>query len=414
MQLGDLTITHSIDEFLAAEGPKVNYSHTRLIDGFWIKPYGNSKGFLWENDIKPQEFRVSSTEKFPIFFQTDGDLAFDILAASFFLLSRYEEYLPHSKDEYGRYAHQNSIAYKSNFLHLPLVNMWAKELLSIFRTRWPIPQNTKDRFSFLPTYDIDIAWSFKHKGLIRNTGAIFKSLITGRFSDAAKRIRVLRGKEVDPFDSFNWLDRLHAKFNLKPYYFFLLANKLAKYDRNISPSVSDLHELIRHHALHYPTGIHPSWQSNDDPQLLKNEIATLSKITGHQVLCSRQHFIRFNLPETFRHLIDSGILFDFSMGYGTINGFRASVASPYYWYDLKKEEQTELMLFPFCYMEANSFYELHHSPEEAYAEMKMLYNSVKEVNGTFTMIWHNSYLGTDPLYAGWREVYERFVKEVIR
>ena len=97
------------------------------------------------------------------------------------------------------------------------------------------------------------------------------------------------------------------------------------------------------------------------------------------------------------------------MGYGSINGFRASVASPFYWYDLEKGEQTPLLLFPFCYMEANSFYEQHFSPQQALEELYHYYNVVKAVNGTFIMIWHNHFLGTDRLYAGWREVYEQFI-----
>jgi hypothetical protein len=100
------------------------------------------------------------------------------------------------------------------------------------------------------------------------------------------------------------------------------------------------------------------------------------------------------------------------MGYGSINGFRASVASPFYWYDLEREEQTELMLFPFCYMEANSFYEQKKSAQEALEEMTQFHNTVKSVSGYFIMIWHNSFLGTDELHTGWRDIYEQFIKEV--
>ena len=139
----------------------------------------------------------------------------------------------------------------------------------------------------------------------------------------------------------------------------------------------------------------------------------MEEYTGNKVVSSRQHYIRFTLPETFRRLIDQGIQFDFSMGYGSINGFRASVASPFYWYDLEKEKQTALMLFPFCFMEANSFYEQKYSAQQALEEMRHYYKVVKSVNGTFIMIWHNHFLGTDKLYAGWREVYEQFIKETV-
>ncbi|MEI9910100.1 MAG: hypothetical protein WDO71_10735 [Bacteroidota bacterium] len=170
--------------------------------------------------------------------------------------------------------------------------------------------------------------------------------------------------------------------------------------------------MIHDHVIRYPVGIHPSWKSGDDVSLLTKEIETLSQLNGSPVVSSRQHYIRFNLPDGYRRLIDNGIQFDFSMGYGSINGFRASVASPFYWYDLEKEEQTKLTLFPFCYMEANSFYEQKNSAREALEEMRHYYKVIKSVNGYFIMIWHNSFLGTDTLYAGWRDVYEQFIKEV--
>ena len=83
----------------------------------------------------------------------------------------------------------------------------------------------------------------------------------------------------------------------------------------------------------------------------------------------------------------------------SINGFRASVASPFFWYDLEKEEQTDLLLHPFCYMEANSFYEQKVSSQEALEEMLHYLNEVKKVNGTLITLWHNTFLGTDPFLA---------------
>ena len=100
------------------------------------------------------------------------------------------------------------------------------------------------------------------------------------------------------------------------------------------------------------------------------------------------------------------------MGYGSINGFRASVASSFYWYDLEKEEQTNLLLHPFCFMEANSFFEQKYLPQRAYEEMMHYYNAVKAVNGTLITIWHNNFLGTYPTFRGWRDVYEEFIRQV--
>lgn len=407
-QAGDVRITSSSAEFKDYPGPKINYSdHPVSENEIWIRPYG----LLEQNGIKDQSIDCFNNDGKISFFKSEGDTGFDILAATFYLLSRYEEYLPHPLDMYGRYAHENSLAFKQNFLRIPLVNVWLNDLKTLVQKKFPTFTPKPGSFIFLPTYDIDIAWSYKHKGWWRNAGGFLRSVFSGNWSLANERIRVLRGKQKDPFDAYGWLNNLHEQNQLKPYYFFLVPEIRGRYDKNISPSCAAMEALIRDHVIRYPIGIHPSWKSGDDNSLLKKEIDTLSRLNRNQILSSRQHYIRFNLPLGYRRLLENGIKYDFSMGYGSINGFRASVASPFYWYDLEKELQTDLLLFPFCYMEANSYFEQKNSVAEALGEMRQLYQATKMVNGYFIMIWHNSFLGTDRMFSGWREMYEQFIKE---
>lgn len=402
-------LTTDKENYLKSTAEKINYSPERISnDEFWLKPHS----LLFEDTFTEQFVQCFDVNGQKAFFKTEGDFPFDIFAASFYLLSRYEEYLPHQKDMYGRYAHENSLAFKEGFLDQPLVNIWLQDFKKAVKRIFPSFTIHSSSFTFLPTYDIDIAWSYKHKGWWRSFGGLIYVLITGNWHQLKERRNVVKGKQKDPFDSYGWLNQLHEKYKLKPYYFFMIAAKKGKYDKNISPNQKALQELIRDHFIRYPVGIHPSWRSGDDHSLLEKEIDLLRVITGSTVSSSRQHYIRFELPETFRRLIKNNIQFDFSMGYGSINGFRASVASPFYWYDLEKETQTELILFPFCYMEANSFYEQKYTAQQALDEMRHYYTVVKSVNGTFIMIWHNQFLGTDKLYDGWKEAYEQFIKEV--
>ena len=80
--------------------------------------------------------------------------------------------------------------------------------------------------------------------------------------------------------------------------------------------------------------------------------------------------------------------------------------------DLEKEQQTSLRIHPFCFMDANSFYEQKNTPEEALQELMQLHDEIDKVNGTMITIWHNSFLGTDQSFTGWREVYEKFIGSV--
>ena len=171
-------------------------------------------------------------------------------------------------------------------------------------------------------------------------------------------------------------------------------------------------ELIRDHQSRYPVGIHPSWQSGDNEKILKEEIERLQAITDKPVSKSRQHYIRFLLPGGYRRLIENDIREDYSMGYGSMNGFRASVADSFYWFDLEEDKQTGLLIHPFCFMEANSYYEQHYSAEQALEEMRHYYSVIKEVKGSYIMIWHNNAVGTDPSFTGWREAYEKFIIEL--
>ncbi|MET0462329.1 MAG: polysaccharide deacetylase family protein [Chitinophagaceae bacterium] len=399
-------LTSNKEAFISESVPSINYSNERIkTDEWFLQPHP----ILYQKEISIQDVSCREVSGLKAFFPTKGDFDFDIFAASFYLLSRYEEYLPHEKDMYGRYAHQNSIAFREDFLNIPLVNNWLALLKKSLQQRFPSLAFQTSSFLFLPTYDIDIAWSYKHKGWRRQAGGFARLFFSGKWKQIGRRMSVLLKKTKDPFDAYGWMNQLHEKYNLKPYYFFLLAKKPGLYDKNISPAMPAMKALISDHLIRYPVGIHPSWRSGDEHDLLKEEVAALSDLTRNPVLSSRQHYIRFHLPETFRRLIANGIRFDFSMGYGSINGFRASLATPFYWYDLVNESATNLLLFPFCFMDANSFYEQHDPPERALEEMKHYDKVVKEVNGTFIMIWHNSFLGTDELYAGWKEVYEKFV-----
>lgn len=400
----DFSITIDAEEFKNHEGVKINYSNA-IMDTIAFRIEGNS--LLYDEIIIRQEIICFDHNGCKAFFRThDSDFPFDIFSASFYLLTRYEEYLPHEKDAYGRYAHQNSLACREGFLHLPLINIWVKEFVKKLKEKFPAfhfhPVNGGTTFRFQPTYDIDIAYSYKHKGLLRNIGGFIKS-------PSVERIRVLAGSVTDPFDSYEWLHQLHRRYKLQPLYFFLVAEKNGKYDKNILPHKNAAWKLIKQHAKEYSIGLHPSWQSGDNNDLLKSEKRQLEAMSETRIDKSRQHFIRFELPGSYDKLIDAGFTDDYSMGYGSINGFRASVASSFNWYNLEKEEETPLRIHPFCFMDANSYYEQKQGTGETMQELLHYLSVCRKVNGTLTCIWHNNFLGTAAAFNGWRELYERFI-----
>ncbi len=395
----------------APETCKINYNYHRIDPKeIFIHPHA----LLFESSVRQVKIECFEKDGYKAFFKAEGEFGFDLFAAVFYLLTRYEEYLPHKKDRYGRYAHENSVAFKEGFLPLPLINIWLEDFRKLLIEKNAQFATGNSQFSFLPTYDIDMAWSFYNKGFKRNFGGLLKSFFSGKFRKMVYRLRVIRGKSQDPFDAYQWMDDLHDEFDLSPVYFFLVAKERGRYDKNIDVNNMEFQQLIQSIASKYRVGLHPSWVSGDTPSLLTQEKATLEQITNQTVTCSRQHFIRFELPSTYRKLLALGITNDYSMGYGSINGFRASIATAFYWYDLKNEEPTKLLIHPFCFMDANAYYEQNLLADAALQELMQYYNVVKSVNGTLITIWHNSFLGTDEEFAGWREVYRKFISSIVK
>jgi len=396
------SLTTDEENFSIHTGAKINYSHVDFPSVLQIKPHL----LLFEKGITEQDIKfVDKGEKCRFFVTSQNAQDFDIFAAVFYLLSRYEEYLPHAKDMYGRYAHENSLAYKSGFLHLPLINIWIESFKQKLKIHFSDLVFKPTSFSFLPTYDIDIAWSYKEKGLLRNVGGFIKS-------PTLERVAVLLKGKKDPYDSYEFLHKLHQKYNLNPLYFFLTAKKNSLYDKNILPQNKAMQKLIKTHADKYSIGIHPSWQSYNNDELLMEEKNILESISGLKINTSRQHYIKLTLPETYQSLIRIGIANDYSMGYGSINGFRASTASPFYWYDLTAEKITSLRIHPFCFMDANCFYEQKLTVEESCIELMNFYQSCKKVNAPFITIFHNNFLGTGKMFNGWKDLYVKFISQL--
>ncbi len=212
------------DAFISYTGTKLNYSNEKLSGNeFFIKPHG----LLFETDIHQQKInRIDFLNK-PAFFETSGDYPFDIFAASFFLVSRYEEYLYFQPDKYGRFPHQDSLAFKENFLDFPLINYWLGDFKTTLRQKFPdIIFRMKD-FKFIPTYDIDIAYSYKYKGLKRNLGGFFMSTIKGQWFNLLDRWDVLFNKKRIPLIPMNgWIHCTFIAEHGRIIFFFLRKNKL--------------------------------------------------------------------------------------------------------------------------------------------------------------------------------------------
>ncbi|MCC6599856.1 MAG: polysaccharide deacetylase family protein, partial [Crocinitomicaceae bacterium] len=163
--------------------------------------------------------------------------------------------------------------------------------------------------------------------------------------------------------------------------------------------------LIRSIHADHAVGLHPGIGSHEDIAVLKTEINRLSEITGKPVTSSRLHYLKFSLPETYRHLYECGITDDYSMGYASDVGFRAGTSLPFRWYDVKKETVTPLVIHPFVCMDATFKNYLKIRQAEAEKQIRDLLYEVKKTNGRFVSLWHNESLADSKEWAGYKNLY---------
>lgn len=400
--------TTCIDEFEKSQAPKINYSKNRIKDELYIY----SHNLLFETGIKLQDINVFNYYSTKGFFKsiTEASMPFDMFAASFFLASRYEEHLPFIIDNHGRYSHLNSVAFQNNFLSKPIINIWTNYLVDIITKSYPSFVVPLKKFNFIPTIDIDCAYAYRAKGVIRIIAGMVKSI--SHFSEIINRIKVLTGFKNDPFNTYQLQYDIHKKYNVNPIYFILFAH-FSKHDKGLDIHNKHFHSIIKYLADIAQVGIHPSYLSNTNFEILSNEISGLRSVVHREITKSRQHYVKLSFPITYRNLIDNDITEEFSMGYPEEIGFRASICSPYFYYDLDNERETNMKIFPFAIMDGTlKDYKNIKTPQEAIEYIKPIINEIKAVNGTLITIWHNETFSNEKRWTGWNIVYEEILSMV--
>ncbi|GAB1307638.1 polysaccharide deacetylase family protein [Urechidicola sp. KH5] len=404
-----IDFTTSIEAFVAHNGPKMSYTNKPLGSEFHIR----SHQLLFDQGINDLEINVFDWEGIPCFFATGKSSAipFDLFAASFYLISRYEEYLPYVQDAHERFSAEDSLAYKFKFLERPLVDIWAFKFLESIKEKFPDYTYSSRTFEFVPTFDIDNVYAYKHKGIIRNTGGFFRDILRFQFPNLLERILVLLRVRKDPYDTYQFILNQTKKYNLKTIFFFLIGD-YTTYDTNVSSTNSNYKSLIKSIADYVDVGLHPSYFTMTNTKKLKTEKSRLESIVNRPITKSRQHYLRIKMPDTYQNLIDLDITEDHSMGYANRYGFRASTCTPFYFYDLDFEIQTPLKVVPFAVMDGTLNYYLKLVPAVSKVRICQMIDEVKNVNGKFVLLFHNETLSETDVWKGWRKLFRDVLKYV--
>jgi hypothetical protein len=393
-----------LDTFRAAEGLRLLYGATELADVFRVQP----EGLLHETHLRtlhPAVIRLSGQHA--LFPTTTGDIAFDVFAATFWMLSRMEEHAIDATDEHGRVRTSDLFAARNGFLDVPVVDEWALWFTRTWRERderVPLP---KRKYSHVFTMDVDNGFAYLGRPWWRVAGAHARAMMENRSGEIKARREVLSGKSADPFDVYadtgQWTEGLADRRIV----FWLIADR-GKHDHAVPASFPLLAQRIKETAQWAETGIHPSYDSLTGPTLIEEQRRQLSAFAGAPVNLSRQHFLRIHKGAPYPDLERMGFREDHSMGLHDELGFRAGTCTPYKWYDLKNDRTTDLEVWPHTVMDNTLRNKLKLTPAEGVPAAKLMVDKVRAVQGTFIGLWHESFLSDHLDAMGWRDA----IKEI--
>ena len=358
------------------------------------------------NQIDTQNIEIVSNIVRPWLDGIWNSASMDPFGVIFCFLSRYEEYLERKNgDKWNRFLAVDSKLHQLS-PDEPIVDMmvlWIKSQLLDAYPGYIFPET--NGYHVISTIDIDQAWAFKNKGW-RNMLTLSKSMIKFDLGRTSNQLAVVSGRMKDPFDTYNYLDQLHKKLDLIPIFFILMSERRTSIDRNHKPSNPRFRQLLQDLSETNSVGVHPSYRSRKDDRILSQEINLLADITGKVVTASRQHFLIMQLPTTYRRLLSAGITDDYTMGFADRIGYRAGTGHSFYWYDIENETATPLKIHPFVMMDATLRRYMKLNVKQAVEKVVEFKKIARKYEVPLTVLWHNSSLGEDGEWKGWRQVYE--------
>jgi len=411
-------LKHSEIQLLISYGGKKPKSKNRL----HIHIYESH--FFGQDFLTPKSLPEIPLKKYnglPIIYSNDGELVLrdqnsiktniDLIASIFFMASRYEEFVLTKRDEFGRFQGENSLAFKENFLQRPVVDEyirllygWIQELGVI------IAENKVDKeydFIICLTHDIDqisggmkesifyeLSFASNPLRAIRETGKIFYN-------------RIIHG---DPYWNLNQIINLEEQHGGRSTFFFLPKTgnrKDAQYDFRSSKFLP-IFERMKKGG--WEIGLHGSLNSVINGDTLTFEKNRLEKAVG-KVDGVRQHFLRFNVCDSWQKQQQAGFIYDTSLGFADAIGFRAGVARPFCPYDFHAERPFDIIEVPLVIMDTTLRLYEKCPPEKLWERMLVVLESVKQHRGAVAVLWHNTYF-TGRKFAGYKKAYEQMLQWV--
>lgn len=323
----------------------------------------------------------------------------DIIASTYFLITRYEECVNReNRGIYGNFAGRESLPYKAGFLMRPIVDEYGKLLRSLLRELgFSVEEPSVGYEHVYLTHDVDQIWQWDN--LYRAFRTFIKRCLLGKKNILESFKSCYNYEKYDSIYTFPWIAELDQnvvkrmeKDNCTSLY-FLKAGGTSIYDNLYYKKIAQTKKLISFlKEKGAVIGLHASFSAGENPQKIMEEKKKLEEILGEEIKCNRNHYLCSRNPEDMRFLIDAGITDDFTMGYADVAGFRLGTCRAVKWIDPLLKKITSLTLHPLTVMECtlDSKEYMNLSEEEAYQVICKLLDIIKKFHGEVVLLWHNS------------------------
>ena len=347
----------------------------------------------------------------------------DIIASTYFLVSRYEEMCRRSeRDDHGRFLGKNSLPYRAGFLHRPIVDEYGEALRSILldsgiteRYRLRMEERPKTFSKVNLTHDLARpynyrglrsflrAWIKEKKSLIEAFRLSFSADVEDDYYTYPKFLkwdRELCDKLGEDRGQIMLFIRMPSRHPLdKPLY-----NPRSPYIRRVLAVGTKYKARI---------ALQCSYAAGHRAERIKQERMLFEKIFHQKPRGLRHNKLTSCEPEDLLQAYFSGFRNDYTMGYADVVGFRLGTSRPVKFINPNTRLLTELILHPLILRDLTlsdpRYMALEHAEAEAIASD--LIRTTARYNGELNLLWHNDLLS--PQAHPWHSVLYRSILRLI-
>lgn len=342
----EISFTSEIEKFIAHNKPKISYGKFPLGSELFFE----ATDLLFERDIESPSIEVSKWGITQGFFPTSekSALPYDIFAASFYLITRYEEYLPYISDVHGSFPVDQSLAYENDFLQQPIIDIWTEIFLNTLLITFPKLRYKKDPYRVNTLIEAKQPFAYANQELVNTVVGYIKEIGQWKINEVVTRSQTLLGLKPDPYDTFSWVIQNTKMAEKQLIVFFMLGDADVILERQNTNSPK-FQQRIKFIGDYEELGLIFSKAAINNHEVMKEEKSRMEAISHRPVRCSMFVDNSLKLPDAYRGLIQLEIEKDYSMVYRNAIGYRAGTCSEFLFYDLEHEVKTPLIISPIAF-----------------------------------------------------------------